>query len=221
MGSSKKKGYDLSPKILINPYAASKIPGKKRLLYPNLCARLYRAACKGNWQEVKVELDVFPYFIRDPITEGGDTTLHIAAAANQPNFVKELLKLMEVKDLELKNKYGQTALYLAAASGNVIIAKEMVERNDKLTLIRCEGEMKCTPLYIAALLGRREMVSYLFSVTPFECLSPDERIELLVATISYNLFGKSHFSMIVSLRQLIYNAITSFDVLREILIGHE
>lgn len=40
------------------------------------------------------------------------------------------------------------------------------------------------------------MVSFLFRVTPFDDLSPDERIELLVATISNDLYGMSHFSMI-------------------------
>ena len=158
--------------------------------------------------------------VRNPITEGRDTALHIAAAANHPHFVKELLKLMRKEELEITNRYGQTALYLAAASGNVIIAKEMVkmhdnreviiaeemmEKNDKLTLIRAESEkMKFTPLYIAALLGRREMVSFLFDKTPFEDLScgdRGERIELLVATISNDLYGMPHFSMIVSLSQ--------------------
>ena len=189
-----------------------KIPGQEKRL------SLYQAALKGDWQEATGVLAEYPDAFHDSITETGETVLHIAAAANQPNFVKELLKLMEVKDLELKNKYGQTALYLAAASGNVIIAKEMVkmhdnreviiaeemmEKNDKLTLIRCEGEMKCTPLYIAALLGRREMVSYLFSVTSFEALSPEEQIKLLVATISNGLYGMFHFSIILSLNQLI------------------
>ncbi|XP_030941529.1 ankyrin repeat-containing protein ITN1-like [Quercus lobata] len=127
--------------------------------------------------------------VRDPITEGGDTALHIAAATNHPNFVRELLKLMKKEELEIKNKYGQTALYLAAASGNVIIAEEMVEKNNKLTLTHIEsGKRKFTPLHIAALLGHREMVSFLFAETSFEYLSPEERIELLVATISNDLF---------------------------------
>uniref|UniRef100_A0A7N2MWI9 Ankyrin repeat-containing protein n=1 Tax=Quercus lobata TaxID=97700 RepID=A0A7N2MWI9_QUELO len=196
--------------------------GQKRFQYLNSCVLLYQAAFKGNWKEAKAPLDLYPHMVRDPITEGGDTALHIAAATNHPNFVRELLKLMKKEELEIKNKYGQTALYLAAASGNVIIAEEMVEKNNKLTLTHIEsGKRKFTPLHIAALLGHREMVSFLFAETSFEYLSPEERIELLVATISNDLFGMSHLSMIVSLSQLIYNAIASFDVLREILIGHE
>ncbi|KAM4088131.1 hypothetical protein ACB094_07G047500 [Castanea mollissima] len=168
-----------------------KISGQKRFQYLNSCVLLYQAAFKGNWQKAKALLDIYPDIVGKPITEWKDTALHIAAAANHPNFVKELLKLMEREDLELQNYYGQTALYFAAASGNVIIAEEMVKKNDKPTLIRPENEMKCTPLYIAALLGRREMVSFLFGKTPFEKLScgdGGERIELLVATISNNLY---------------------------------
>nr|XP_023903616.1 ankyrin repeat-containing protein ITN1-like [Quercus suber] len=261
--------------------------GQERFQYLNSCVLLYQAAFKGNWQEAKALLDIYPDIVRKPITEGEDTALHIAAAANHPNFVKELLKLMKKEDLELKNNYEQTALYFAAASGNVIIAEEMVEKNDKPTLIgreviiaeemvekndeptltggeviiaeeivekndkptligeviiaeemvekndkrtliggeviiaegmlenndkrtliggeviiaeemvekkekptliRREKRMKYTPLYIAALLGRREMVSFLFGVTPFKDLSRGERIELLVATISYDFY---------------------------------
>lgn len=132
-----------------------KIPGQKRFQYLNSCVLLYQAAFKGNWQEAKALLDTYPDIVGDPITEGGDTALHIAAAANRPNFVKELLKLMKKNDLERKNEQGQTALYFAAASGNVTIAEEMVEKNHKLTLIRFEGQIKCTPLYIAVLLGRK------------------------------------------------------------------
>ncbi|KAM3694299.1 hypothetical protein ACJW31_07G047500 [Castanea mollissima] len=164
---------------------------QKRFQYLNSCVLLCQAAFKGNWQKAKALLDIYPDIVGKPITEWKDTALHIAAAANHPNFVKELLKLMEREDLELQNSYGQTALYFAAASGNVIIAEEMVKKNDKPTLIRPENEMKCTPLYIAALLGRREMVSFLFGKTPFEKLScgdGGERIELLVATISNDLY---------------------------------
>ncbi|XP_030942847.1 ankyrin repeat-containing protein At5g02620-like isoform X1 [Quercus lobata] len=161
---------------------------QKRFQYLNSCVLLYQASFKGNWQAAKDLLRLYPGMVRDPITEGGDTALHIAAAANHPNFVKELLKLMKKEELEITNKYGQTALYFAAASGNVIIAEEMVEKNDKLTLIRIKSrEKKFTPLYVAALLGRREMVSFLFDKTPFKDLScgrRGERFDLLVATIS-------------------------------------
>ena len=64
------------------------------------------------------------------------------------------------------------------------------------------------------------MTSYLCDVTPFEGLSPDERIEILMATITNDMYGMSHISETVSFRQLIKNSITSFYVLTKILIGH-
>ena len=174
-----------------------KIPGLERFQYLNLGVTLYQAAFNGNWQVAKDLHSVYPDIVRAPITEGRETALHIAAAANHPNFVNELLKLMNREDLELKNQHGQTALHFAVASGNVIIAKEMVEKNGNLTLIRYEGMNNA--LCMAALLGRREMMSFLFRNTPFDALSRDERIELLLATISNDLYGMSHFSMMLSL----------------------
>ena len=180
------------------------IPGQETIQYLNSCVELYKAAFEGNWKEAKPTFDRYPDIVRHHITEGEDTALHIAAAAKHPNFVKKLLQLMDGSDLiKCINICEQTALHFAAASGIVKIAKEMVGKKDKdnLTLIRNNNEM--TPLYIAALLGHREMVSYLFGVTPFKDLSRHERIELLVATISNDFYGMFHFSIIVSLSQLI------------------
>ncbi|XP_050260434.1 uncharacterized protein LOC126705451 [Quercus robur] len=61
----------------------------------------------------------------------------------------------------------------------------MVKKSANLPLI-CSSEGR-TPLHIAALLGRRDMVSYLFSVT-LKDLTVDERMEILVATITYNMY---------------------------------
>ena len=138
--------------------------------------------------------------VRCPITEGHETVLHIAAAAKQTDLVKELVKQMTDEDLELVDNDGFTAICFAAASGIVTIAEEMVKRNDKLLLIR-NTRFNITPLYIAALLGRKEMASYLFSKTCFDDLSHGERIGLLVATISSDMYGMPHILVTVSLRQ--------------------
>ena len=125
---------------------------------------------------------------------------------------------MNEQELEHTNRDGYTALCFAAKLGIVTIAKEMVKKNNRLPLIRSrEGR---TPLHIAALLGRRDMVSYLFTVTSFEGLNPSERMEILVAAITNDMYGMPRISIILSLRQLIKNLITSYDVLTEILIGH-
>ena len=94
---------------------------------------------------------------------------------------------MTEEDLALQNKDGNTAICFAAATGIVEIAKVMVDKNKKLPMIR--GNQGKTPLYMAALFGHRDMVSYLYEVTDFESLTHEERISLLLGTISADLYG--------------------------------
>ena len=103
-------------------------------------------------------------------------------------FVEELVLLMKPDDLALQNKVGNTALCFAAASGITRIAEVMVDKNMGLPMIR--GSNGATPLYMAALVGHRDMVKYLSSVTDEEILTKEDRIGLLVAAITANLFGE-------------------------------
>nr|POE66568.1 hypothetical protein CFP56_62673 [Quercus suber] len=89
--------------------------------------RLYRAALNGDWKSIK---DIQK--IQRKITKKGETTLHIAAAANQEEFVRNLLKTMIKDNLTTENTVGNTALTYAAATGNVNIAMAMLEKNHKL-----------------------------------------------------------------------------------------
>ncbi|XP_059434765.1 ankyrin repeat-containing protein At5g02620-like [Corylus avellana] len=158
-----------------------------RFQYLDTSVRLYQAALKGDWEDAEALFEKYSDVFRRPITEENQTVLHIAVAAERPAFVKELVKRMSSDEMALPSKNGNTALCFAAVSGIVLIAKEMVEVNKKLPLIRGIGRK--TPLYMAALNGRREMVSYLYPLTPFEDLQPKERIEILVATISTDMYG--------------------------------
>ena len=190
-----------------------KIPGPTRSEY----LELYRPTLEGNWDKAKRVVEEYPEAIRDSITETRDV-LHIAFASKHTSFVKEVVRFLTDEDLERINVNGDTALCFAAKLGTVKIAKEMVKKNNRLPLIRSSEER--TPLHIAAKLGSRDMTSYLCDVTPFEGLSPDERIEILMATITNDMYGMSHISETMSFRQLIKNSITSFYVLTKILIGH-
>ena len=192
-----------------------KIPGPTRFEYLDL----YRAALEGNWDKAKRVVQRYPEAIRDSITGTSESVLHIAFASKHTAFVKKVVRFLTDEDLERKNVNGDTALCFAAKLGTVKIAKEMVKKNNRLPLIRSSEER--TPLHIAAKLRSRDMASYLYSVTPFEGLSPNERMEILMATITNDMYGMSRVSVIVSFRQLIKNSITSFYVLTEILIGHE
>jgi hypothetical protein len=99
-------------------------------------------------------------------TKKRETALHIAVAAKRTAFVMELVNHMNKEDLALINKDDNTALCFAAASGIKEIAEVMVRKNEELPLMR--GKMNVTPLNMAAMFGHRNMVSYLYGVTPFE-----------------------------------------------------
>ncbi|KAJ9168501.1 hypothetical protein P3X46_020016 [Hevea brasiliensis] len=147
---------------------------------------LYLAALKGDWRTAKVYLRWNPHAVRATITRGLETVLHIAAGARHTLFVKKLVKKMTPDDLALQNKVGNTALCFAAVSGITEIARVLVNKNKTLPLVR--GSKGATPLYMAVLLGRRDMVWYLYSVTDDKDLSGEDRVGLLVAAITSNLF---------------------------------
>ena len=111
---------------------------------------------KGDWKSVK---DI-PNIQRE-ITKKKETTLHIAAAANKEDFVKNLVKRMSSNELEVVNTAGNTALTYAAATGNVNIAEAMLEKNRDLPNMGCVVK----PLFMAALLGHVHMVNYLSGCT--------------------------------------------------------
>eukprot|EP00261_Vitis_vinifera_P038314 XP_019079557.1 PREDICTED: uncharacterized protein LOC100260982 isoform X4 [Vitis vinifera] len=144
------------------------------------------AALNGDWKSAKAFLESNPQAVRARITRRSETALHIAAGARHTRFVEELVKLMKPDDLALQNKVGNTALCFAAASGITRIAEVMVNKNRELPMIR--GSKGVTPLYMAALVGHKDMVRYLYSVTEEDNLTKEDRIGLLVAAITANLF---------------------------------
>ncbi|XP_052731772.1 uncharacterized protein LOC108330132 isoform X2 [Vigna angularis] len=147
---------------------------------------LYRAALKGDWEKANEFLNLHPGAENARISKGMETALHISAGARHTKFVEELVKRMRIKDLEIQNKDKNTALCFAAASGVTKIAKLMVERNINLPGIR--GSEGVTPLYVATLLGQRDMVWYLYSVTDHEILKTEDYFSLLIAAISTDLY---------------------------------
>lgn len=99
---------------------------------------------------------------------------------------------MEPHLLQLQNKQGNTALCLAAAAGNVQVAKIMVEKNPQLLVIDSPSQNIGTPsnfppilyqdlkpLFFASLFGKRDMVTYLY----------DKSQELAGRYVTYNGWG--------------------------------
>ncbi|XP_059436359.1 ankyrin repeat-containing protein ITN1-like [Corylus avellana] len=151
------------------------------------CGPLLHAAIKGDWPAAKAFLEKYPHCVRPNVSKEEGTALHEAVVAQQSTFIKELLKLMTPEDLELRTKQGATALHFAAQSGIVRIAEQLVKINNKPLLIDDCDER--TPLQYAVELGRhRNMVSYLFSVTPLIQLTAHQRSELLLYAVSSDFY---------------------------------
>ena len=121
------------------------------------------------------------------------TALHIAVGANHTDFMKNWLELMSEDDVEKETNYGFTALHFAAQVGNVSMAEQLVKKNRALPLIVDRNGN--TPLIIAAYVGHKNMVSYLFSgvsTPPQQLSTPEKRIKLLHLTIRNDLYGKPY-----------------------------
>ncbi|XP_074272056.1 uncharacterized protein LOC141595975 [Silene latifolia] len=145
---------------------------------------LFRAALNGDWGTVMMVAEQAPAWLRTGITEGGETVLHIAAAAKHLKVV-EVVITSDPSSLIYTNSDGSTPYCFAAVSGNVEIAETMRLQNYELPYIR--GKEGMTPLHMAVLLGHRTMVWYLLSVTDDRRLTTQDRIEILTSSIDNDL----------------------------------
>nr|XP_043622722.1 uncharacterized protein LOC122594311 [Erigeron canadensis]XP_043622723.1 uncharacterized protein LOC122594311 [Erigeron canadensis] len=126
---------------------------------------LYEASIKCDWDAAEPILKAKQDLVRYSITENGETALHVAASAKVPKlgvvFVKKLVDMMKEEDLELENENFNTALYLAAAAGNLETVEIMVKKNRNLVTIPGAGR-QMLPLYAAALFGNNDVVEFLY-----------------------------------------------------------
>ncbi|XP_031247594.1 ankycorbin-like [Pistacia vera] len=148
--------------------------------------KLYRAALAGDWNSAEKIFKEDKIYITAKLSKEGETALHIAAAAMSTDFVKKLLEQMKREDLAIKNNAGSTAFFLAAASGIVEIVKAMMEKNKDLVKIRGNNDM--LPLHKATLMGKKEMVEYLYEATGDELLDDNDRFELLISLLNHGLY---------------------------------
>ncbi|KAF5794760.1 putative ankyrin repeat-containing domain, PGG domain, ankyrin repeat-containing domain superfamily [Helianthus annuus] len=132
--------------------------------YLNLVAPLYEASIVGDWETAKIILDKRPDLVRFGLKKDLGTALHVAATAEETkhtvNYVKNLVNTMTMEELELKNKYSNTAFWVASLSGKTEMAMIMMEKNRDLLNIR--GNHGILPLSICAIMGSYNLVKYLY-----------------------------------------------------------
>ena len=125
------------------------------------------------------------------ISDKQETTLHIAAAANQKNLVKKLVEVMNCDDLKVENIVGSTPLcYAAAITGNVNIAKAILQDQNEHLLNPDRG---LKPLIVAALFGNKKMVKHLSPLTTTVTWNETEMVKLFVAYTRIGMYGKHKF----------------------------
>ncbi|KAG6624383.1 hypothetical protein CIPAW_16G023300 [Carya illinoinensis] len=160
---------------------------------PAFYAPLLRAILEDDWTAAETFIQNYPNCLGVAITKDQYTALHTAAVVKRTRFVNKFVRLMKTEELELKAK-DYTALYFAAKTEIVTIAEAMVKKNNNLPSIfpKAKDSIRHLPLYAAIETGNRDMVSYLYSVTPIEDLASVDRINLLKATISNDLYDTAH-----------------------------
>ncbi|MED6107473.1 hypothetical protein PIB30_014324, partial [Stylosanthes scabra] len=134
--------------------------GREQSLYKR---ELFRAAISGDWVKASSYNQTHPNWMRIPLSDDGDTALHMAVSMEQTNFVEKLIKLMSVEDMEILKVNGNTAFSMAAISGNVEIAKLLLQKNPRLAWIK--GHKNMLPIELASSANQPLMVSFLFERT--------------------------------------------------------
>ncbi|XP_076943124.1 uncharacterized protein LOC143613249 [Bidens hawaiensis] len=134
-----------------------------RVDYSNLVVPLYEASIIGDWETANSILNKRRDLISVGLSRNLGTALHVAVTAEETkitlNFVKNLVNMMTVEELEIQNKYWNTAFWIASAGGNTKMAMIMMEKNRRLPDIRGTAYL---PLTIAAITGTNNIVKYLY-----------------------------------------------------------
>ncbi|KAG8639674.1 hypothetical protein MANES_14G165800v8 [Manihot esculenta] len=147
----------------------------------------------GDWVTAEGILDKYPEEFESTINAQGETALHIATAANHAQFVKQMVNkipeekkhYLAIKASNENNGQGNTAFFYAAVSGNVEVAQIMLKKNDSLVMIR--GKRNVLPIHVAALVGNKEMVHFLYKKCK-EQLKANDRKALLVPLIHSEIY---------------------------------
>ncbi|XP_038680371.1 uncharacterized protein LOC119981351 isoform X2 [Tripterygium wilfordii] len=150
---------------------------------------LSKAIGKGDLNAVKDIIRSNPYVKHARNPNNGMTALHLAIYAGHGEIAEELMQGMTTGDLEVQDSSGYTYLCLAALTGDVKVAKSLVEKNGGLLYIaNSEGFI---PLVMACARSQIDVTHYLYSTTPIEFLFPENGFhgnELLVYAIMSKMF---------------------------------
>ncbi|KAH9683052.1 ANK REP REGION domain-containing protein [Citrus sinensis] len=121
---------------------------------------LQKSARDGDWAAFETKFQQNPDLIRAAITNRGDTILHLAVVEKHPDFIEQVVNRMEVEDLALRDKQGNTAFLIAVITGNREAAVKMLSKNGGLLSVLEDDQ--ATPLCKALYFEQMEIASYLY-----------------------------------------------------------
>lgn len=94
---------------------------------------LYIATVEGSWWKAKAILKNHRDAATNPISEDGNTMLHLAVGLGQNYFLENLLNFIDNGvDIEKQNSDGQTALHIAAIIDNRYAAQLLIKKRKEL-----------------------------------------------------------------------------------------
>ncbi|XP_057989232.1 uncharacterized protein LOC110633875 isoform X2 [Hevea brasiliensis] len=182
---------ELPPVEVLLQLPAAVNPGTERDVYVEF-RPLRNAIERGDLNAVKEFLRDRPDAVCKKLIDNGFTALHLATSTGKLKMVEELVKLLTEEELKVTDNLGGTALLLAAATGATRIAECMIKKNSELVSI--PGKDHHLPVIMACTSRHKDMARYLYSITPFEMLRPENGIYgslLLYASIPSKMFDIS------------------------------
>ncbi|KAH7517254.1 hypothetical protein FEM48_Zijuj09G0043500 [Ziziphus jujuba var. spinosa] len=126
---------------------------------------LFNMTMRGKWEEVVKIYERDPSAHKVRVTKTGGTALHVAVTEDKEEIVSKLVEVISKYDkdaLKVPNHSGYTPLHHAASNGSRTMCKCIAEAYPSLVDARTKNTE--TPLFIAALHGKRGAFFYLHSI---------------------------------------------------------
>ncbi|XP_042504430.1 uncharacterized protein LOC122081386 isoform X3 [Macadamia integrifolia] len=129
------------------------------------CLPFYKAIVDGNWYTISEMVLKNEGIVTARLTSDGELPLHVAVLNEQFEVAKEFIKIMPVEYLSKMDKSFKTAIHIAAMAGNKEIIKAMVEKDEKLVMLKSRYNEGYYPIIIGTWAGSKEVVNYLYPIT--------------------------------------------------------
>ena len=162
--------------------------------YWSIKTQLCHAALSGDYETANAIFSNHREIINNPILSvTNETTLHVAAGANQTQFVEELLnKYHDIDFMTAKDCQNNTVFYSAIAAGASDIVEKFLSKYEKNLdhILRTPDDKSLNPLSFAALFGHEKIVSKLHEKRNIIKPSQEEQYVIFWKCTENDLYGK-------------------------------